>query len=379
MQIRNYVLLAHTLERLSFFSVGAIAPLILWGDGSITTSQLAIFYMVFFTSYRVSPAILAYCIDFFSIKNIFLIGGICEIVGFSLILYTKDFSLILMFCLISGFGGGLFSNSISKLIELNSAKGQSNIFFSHFMLINLSSFMSPLLALLNYTYRLSMSYFILMILFILIIKIFYKIGDIKDNLTDKNKNYFKYLKSLFNIEFINIWILSIFVWASSSFIYAIIPTNTIIFENAKDINVWLMIDSFVAIMLYFILKKIKIFDENDYFFLILGLTTIGVSLIAIATSSILYITILSVILLSIGGTISFVKIYTISSKISVKTKKSGYYGLLSLSGAIGEGSSMGLFSLFPNSNNIIVLIAGITIIIVCLIYFNIYKYFTYKS
>ncbi len=354
LNIIGIVLLSHTFERLSFLSIGAIVPFVLWESSQITTSQFGLFFMILFFSYRITPLFTGYFSDSYSKTQSLIMGAIIESLGLLGILFSNNIEIILLFSLMTGIGGGLFATTILSILNDIAQKENknSNIYLSHFMLINLAAFFSPLFILLNDNMRIYLNLSILLLLIITTIIIKEKIRENK-NSQKQLYNYFNSMKKMiYNTKFLNLWLLSILVWSSCSFIYSIIPVKKLLEGEISNINIWLMLDASVTIILFFIIKKFKFFTKIKFKFIMQGISILGVSLILFSFSNNIFMISVSVFLLAIGGTISFPQIYGMMAKIAPRKNKTQYIGMLSVAGAIGEGGIQGIFSLFPNSNAI---------------------------
>jgi hypothetical protein len=188
------------------------------------------------------------------------------------------------------------------------------------MLINIAMFISPLIIFFD-NIRIYVNITIFIVLILISIKIIKNpISSIK--LERYIDNYFKSMKEMFSdSDFFKLWILSILIWASCSFIYLIIPAKKLLEGTASNINIWLMIDSFVVICLFYIIKKLQLYKEIKVSYIIQGISILGISLIFISLSHNIFMLFLSVLLLAIGGTISFPQVYGMMAKIAPEEKK----------------------------------------------------------
>lgn len=355
------ILTLHFFERLLFLSVGIVIPLKLVSTGNITGPETGLFYFLLFVMYRCTPLFFSYATRYIRREIIFIIGGIIEVTAMMLLVYHNERLIIFSLALLAGFGGGATTTMLISLIEsanldvtaLRKKVVNHGIFNIHLMLINASAFISPLFAFLpERIYQAGMGLMVLLIVLLVINMLW--LGKISHN---SRQEVPVQTHRRFDSTFFLIWAATLSVWAAASIVYAILPSLDSCFLGQEGINIWLSFDALVVIALFFMLKAVRWLRENTAVNAAVGLIAIlaGLLLIIVGKQE-LYIILAALAIMAFGGYIAFGQLYGLAMQTRFPHRKTVYLGLLSFSGAVGEGGMQGLFWL-TNSVNICLIIA----------------------
>ncbi|WP_413740862.1 hypothetical protein [Sodalis sp. RH18] len=349
------LLSAHFLERLLFLGVAIVLPLKMTGAGQMSIAQTGLFYSFLLFMYRCTPLLFSYLSRFIRRELIFITGIIIESASLLFMAYVQVPHWSYGFALLAGIGGGAAATMMVSLIEsadrdakmLAGNSVNHDIFNIHLMLINASAFISPFFAFFPTRFYQGMMTVILLIL-MMFIGNFFRLGQVGsqehrimgcDKLPSFDKRFFL------------IWVAVLSVWAACSVVYIILPSLDAHFLGRDGVNIWLSFDAVVVVALFFLLKHINLFQHNTTFNAGIGLMAILAALLLfVLCQHNFYILLFALSVLAFGGYLAFGQLYGLAMRTRFTQRKTFYLGLLSFSGALGEGGTQAIFWLTRNAD-----------------------------
>ncbi len=353
------ILSIHTFERFLFFSISVVIPLNLFSEGVITSSDMGLFYLILFGFYRGTPVLFGYISSFILKEKILYVSLTLEALSLVYMSLTEELSHIYLLSFFAGSVGGATTMMIISLLEAEDKKCkliihnkvEHGVFNIHFMLINVAAFIAPFLALLSrihYQVIVLITASILLLLLMLFI-VFNKINHLSSQLSSIYSVMRRQTK--FDFNFLYIWFACVSVWAACSTFYAIIPSLDSGFFGVEGINAWFSLDAAAVVLFFFVFNRIKILTKNTAQNAFIGMIILaaGLFLIPLFKDDFLYSAI-AIIVISFGGYIAFPQLYGLAVKTDFQERKVLYLGLMTFSGAVGEGCMHALFWMTGNAN-----------------------------
>ncbi|NDL64748.1 MFS transporter [Acerihabitans arboris] len=360
-------LCVHFLERLLFLGVAIVLPLKLAGAGEMSMAQTGLYYSYILFMYRCTPLLFSYLSLFIRREFIFTAGVIVEATSLLLMAYSQDPQAVYGFALLAGIGGGATTTMLISLLESADRDAKSlvgnninhDIFNTHLMLINASAFICPFFAFFSIGIYQGVVTFIILVLLALVVN-FFRLGKVSS--PEYNIAMFE-KRPEFDKKFFLIWTAALSVWAACSIVYTILPSLDSHFLGQEGVNIWLSFDAIVVVLLFFLLRHTDIFRQNSICNASIGLIAILAALLFIVLSMHnFYILLFSLAVLAFGGYIAFGQLYGLAMQTRFIQRKTFYLGLLSLSGALGEGGTQAIFWLTENAGLSLVITFGIVLI-----------------
>lgn len=346
------ILSIHTFERFLFFSISIVMPLNLFSEGVITSSDMGFFYLVLFGFYRGTPVLFGYISSFIHKEKILYVSLSLEILSLVYMSLTEELSRIYFLSFFTGSVGGATTMMIISLLEAEDKKCklamhnkvEHDIFNIHFMLINAAAFIAPFLALFSRKHYQTVILITASTLIFLLI--FLVLFNKKNNFSSQLNPVHSVVSSQakFDFNFLCIWFACVSVWAACSTFYAIIPSLDSSFFGVEGINAWLSLDAAAVVLFFFVFNRIKIFTKNTVQNAFIGMIILatGLFLIPFFKDEFLYCAV-AIIVISFGGYIAFPQLYGLAVKTDFQERKVLYLGLMTFSGAVGEGCMHALF------------------------------------
>lgn len=360
------LLSAHFFERLLFLGVAIVLPLKMVGAKDMSIAQTGLFYSFLLFMYRCTPLLFSYLSRFIRREWIFTTGIMVESSSLLLMAHMQVPHVAYGCALLAGVGGGAAATMMISLIESadRDAKllaGQSvnhDIFNIHLMLINASAFISPFFAFLPARIYQGIVTIIFLILMITLYN-FFRLGKVADH--ERHLTGGKLLPG-FDKHFFLIWTAALSVWAACSIVYAILPSLDSHFMGQDGVNVWLSFDAVIVVALFFLFRRFSLFQHNTT-----GNASIGMMAILAALLFIMlgmhdfYILLVSLSVLAFGGYLAFGQLYGLAMQTRFTQRKTFYLGLLSFSGALGEGGTQAIFWLTRDAGQSLAITFGIVL------------------
>lgn len=344
----------HFLERLLFLGVAIVLPLKLVGMGEMSIAQTGLFYSFLLFMYRCTPLLFSYISRYIRREFILVAGITFEGTSLLLMAYSQNPQLVYGFALLAGIGGGATTTMMISLLESadrdsKSLKGSGinhDIFNIHLMLINASAIICPLFAFLSTrSYQILVT--LIIVLLLTLLGIFFRLGrlSVPERTHSGREEVLK-----FDLQFFLIWIAALSVWAACSIVYAILPSLDSHFLGQDGVNIWLSFDAIIVVVLFFLLRRSETFQQNTLLNASIGLIAILTSLLAIMLGMNNFCVLLgSLVLLAFGGYTAFGQLYGLAMQTRFTQRKTFYLGLLSFSGALGEGGTQAIFWITQNA------------------------------
>lgn len=278
--------------------------------------------------------------DIYGYKKLILIGIILRIISFILLLISNDISLIILASILFGFGTACTIPNIKSVLIVLSDKEQNKteLLAARSIVLNTSAAIGPIASALLFNINYKWVIFLIITLhFGCLFTLFFVKNPLQNRISSKKIHLKNVLNILKNTNLVKILIINIpFSMMFSQLNFSLPIYIKDIFNDIKLIGVLFTINALFMIFLQVPILKRALAWKTEEKILSISILIFSLSFLLLAFSESYWLFILFILLFSTAEVLYTPVLDRLSSDYADKSNLSAYFGLISLSGAIGS-------------------------------------------